>query len=111
MSDIKADGALFSTDKDGYLEDINDWNETVAQLIASRDELELTKFHWSIVHFIREFYIRYHKHPPVRVMVKHLKLTFGVQSGNSAFLHELFPKGPVKQSAKIAGLPKPLKCL
>ena len=31
--------------------------------------------------------------------------------GNSRYLYRLFPKGPARQASKLAGLPKPAKCL
>ncbi|MGB0835445.1 MAG: TusE/DsrC/DsvC family sulfur relay protein, partial [Psychrobium sp.] len=36
---------------------------------------------------------------------------FGPEKGNSRYLYSLFPKGPAKQATRIAGLPKPAKCI
>jgi tRNA 2-thiouridine synthesizing protein E len=47
----------------------------------------------------------------MRVLVKAMANEFGPEKGNSRYLFKLFPKGPAKQATKIAGLPKPAKCL
>ena len=36
---------------------------------------------------------------------------YGEEKGNSRYLQRLFPGGPAKQISKIAGLPKPVKCI
>ena len=43
--------------------------------------------------------------------VKAMANKFGEEKGNSRYLYRLFPKGPAKQATKIAGLPKPVKCI
>jgi tRNA 2-thiouridine synthesizing protein E len=47
----------------------------------------------------------------MRALVKAMASEFGSEKGNSRYLFKLFPKGPAKQATKIAGLPKPAKCL
>ncbi|MFC0179202.1 TusE/DsrC/DsvC family sulfur relay protein [Thorsellia kenyensis] len=98
-------------DKEGYLINHSDWSEELADLIAREDCVTLTEEHWKIIHFVREFYFEYHTSPAIRLLVKLLKESYGPETGNSIYLQRLFPKGPAKQVSKIAGLPKPIKCL
>ncbi|HAV2409472.1 TPA: TusE/DsrC/DsvC family sulfur relay protein, partial [Escherichia coli] len=49
--------------------------------------------------------------PAIRMLVKAMANKFGEEKGNSRYLYRLFPKGPAKQATKIAGLPKPVKCI
>lgn len=95
----------------GYLCQFQDWNEQVAIELAKRENINLTPPHWEILHFLRDYYQRYHDSPAVRALVKALKERFGEQIGNSIYLHQLFPDGPAKQASKLAGLPKPKRCL
>ena len=45
------------------------------------------------------------------MLVKAMAQKYGEEKGNSRYLFRLFPEGPAKQATKIAGLPKPAKCL
>ena len=45
------------------------------------------------------------------MLVKTMAQKFGEEKGTSRYLQRLFPDGPAKQATKIAGLPKPAKCL
>lgn len=45
------------------------------------------------------------------MLVKAVSQKFGEDKGNSRYLQRLFPEGPAKQATKLAGLPKPAKCL
>lgn len=99
------------TDKDGFLSHLKDWNVDVAVAIAALDNLQLTSEHWEIIYFLREFYQEYQTIPPVRQLVKIITEKFGAEKGNSIYLHQLFPGGPAKQGSKIAGLPKPVRCI
>ncbi|NQZ52475.1 MAG: TusE/DsrC/DsvC family sulfur relay protein, partial [Moritella sp.] len=53
----------------------------------------------------------YNTSPAIRALVKAMAKKLGADKGNSIYLYKLFPKGPAKQATKIAGLPKPAKCL
>ncbi|WP_163930997.1 TusE/DsrC/DsvC family sulfur relay protein [Paraferrimonas sp. SM1919] len=98
-------------DKLGYLANVSDWQESLAPLLAQEEGIELTDAHWEVVNFVRDFYLEYKTSPAIRALVKAMAQSLGPEKGNSIYLFKLFPKGPAKQATKIAGLPKPKKCL
>lgn len=108
---IQLNDQQFPTDEFGYLKNLNDWSEELAVAIAAKDGVVLSEAHWEIIHFVREFYQEYKTSPAIRMLVKALAQKFGEEKGNSRYLQRLFPEGPAKQATKIAGLPKPAKCL
>ena len=98
-------------DKEGFLCNLNDWNEHTARIIASQESIELNQAHWEIIYLLRDFYREYQISPAMRPLVKAVKNQFGSDKGNSLYLLKLFPGSPAKVAAKIAGLPKPANCL
>ncbi len=104
-------GKTFEHDEEGYLTDLNEWNEDLAAIIAKDEEIDMTDEHWEVVNFLREYYNEYQIAPAVRVLVKAIKKKFGKEKGSNKYLYELFPYGPAKQACKIAGLPKPTGCI
>ena len=99
------------TDHQGYLKHIDDWNESMAPILAATENITLTDQHWEVIRFVRHFYLEYKTSPAIRVLVKAIGQSLGADKGNSKYLYTLFPVGPAKQATKIAGLPKPAKCL
>ncbi|MBU2976825.1 TusE/DsrC/DsvC family sulfur relay protein [Alteromonas sp. C1M14] len=99
------------TDKNGYLLDHTQWHESMVPLLAEQENIELTEDHWEVVRFVREFYLQYDTSPAIRALVKAMAQKYGPEKGNSRYLQRLFKKGPAKQATKLAGLPKPAKCL
>lgn len=99
------------TDGDGYLNDFDVWSDALAAAIAEKEDIVLTPEHWEVVRFVRHFYQEYNTSPAIRMLVKAVGQKFGAEKGNSRYLYRLFPKGPAKQATKIAGLPKPVKCI
>lgn len=95
----------------GFLVDMHDWNEEVAQELARIDAIVLTEAHWEIMLFIRGYYLEYRHLPNARVFVKAVAKQLGEEKGNSRYLQRLFPDGPLKYACKLAGLPKPPTCL
>ncbi|AGR58147.1 sulfurtransferase TusE [Salmonella bongori] len=100
-----------STDSEGYLKETTQWSEPLAVAIAANEGIELSAEHWEVVRFVREFYLEFNTSPAIRMLVKAMANKFGEEKGNSRYLYRLFPKGPAKQATKIAGLPKPVKCI
>jgi len=100
------------TDVNGFLVNLEEWTPTIAALLAEQEEIQLTKEHWAVVFFLRQYYSQHQKTPGQKVLVKHLaNILNDPHKGNSLYLHTLFPKGPMRQASKIAGLPKPTRCL
>jgi len=92
-------------DKEGFLLEA-DFSDEAARVIAAAEGIELTDAHWEVINFQREQY-REHGHTPnFRNMLKGMaEIRPGV---DSKYLYDLFPMGPAKQAAKVAGLPQPL---
>lgn len=105
------EGREIETDSEGYLKDTTAWSEALAPLIAEKEGITLATEHWEVVRFVREFYLEFNTSPAIRMLVKAMANKFGEEKGNSRYLYRLFPKGPAKQATKIAGLPKPVKCI
>lgn len=104
-------GKSIATDKQGYLLNHLEWCEEMVPTLAEVEGITLTDAHWEVVHFVRNFYLEFDTSPAIRALVKAMAAKFGPEKGNSRYLHRLFPKGPAKQATKLAGLPKPAKCL
>lgn len=102
---------LPARDNEGYLCELDAWNEQVADALAQQEGIELTQEHWALIYLIRGFYGSYQVSPPMRVLVKHAREQLGAEQGNSIYLLKLFPGSPAKLLAKIAGLPRPTNCL
>lgn len=105
------EGQEIATDADGYLKHSQQWSEALAEAIATQEGIVLATEHWEVVHFVRNFYLEFNTSPAIRMLVKAMASKFGEEKGNSRYLYRLFPKGPAKQATKIAGLPKPVKCI
>jgi len=92
-------------DAEGFLVDPEQWNDAIAEAIARENGIsELTDRHWLVVRFMRERYLETGTAPSIR--------SLGKESGVPVKeLYQLFPKGPAKVAARIAGIPKPRGCI
>ena len=111
MAELMLNGSGLALDKHGYLLNVQDWSEQVAEEFAQLESISLTAAHWEVVHFVRQFYLEFNTSPAMRILVKAMAQQLGPDKGNSKYLFKLFPQGPAKQATRIAGLPKPAKCL
>jgi len=111
MGAFDLNGKAYETDEEGYLVNLSDWNEDVAQFLAQEEKVELTPAHWEVINFLREYYTEYQIAPAIRVLTKAIGKKLGADKGNNKYLYELYPYGPAKQACKIAGLPKPTGCV
>jgi TusE/DsrC/DsvC family sulfur relay protein len=92
-------------DPEGFFRDPAQWTPEMAPDIARENGIdELTDRHWQVVSFMRSTYLETGSAPTVRSLGK----ASGVPIKE---LYQLFPKGPAKLAAKIAGIPKPRGCI
>ena len=97
-------GATVNVNEEGYLLDLNQWSEAIAQEIANEEEVgTLTGRHWEVIKYLQDQYKK-----EVRLSIR------GIGKSGVVDIKEfyaLFPNGPLKKAAKIAGIPKPASCI
>lgn len=99
------EGVELETDKEGYLLEPN-YSEEAVKVIAEAEGINLTDAHWQVINYMRDEYKENGHTPNFRNMLKGFS---AIRPGSdSKYLYELFPVGPAKQAAKVAGLPQPL---
>jgi tRNA 2-thiouridine synthesizing protein E len=92
------------TDDQGYLLEPS-FDDEVVKVIAAAEGIGLTDGHWEVINYLREEYKANGHTPNFRNMVKGMA---DIRTGvDSKYLYDLFPMGPAKQGAKVAGLPQP----
>jgi tRNA 2-thiouridine synthesizing protein E len=98
-------GTEVAVTDEGFFVDPAQWTEAMAPEIARAEGIDaLSSRHWQVVKFMRHEFEQTGAGPTVRLLGK----TSGVSVKE---LYELFPKGPAKLAAKIAGIPKPRGCI
>ena len=90
---------------EGFFVHPEEWNEDLVPELAREAGIEdLTDDHWKVIRFMRSEFLEKGSGPSVRAL--------GKSSGVSIQqLYALFPKGPAKTAAKLAGIPKPRGCI
>ncbi|MFT5574652.1 MAG: tRNA 2-thiouridine synthesizing protein E [Bermanella sp.] len=99
------------TDSEGYLKNLNDWDEALGDHIAASEGIQLTALHWELISLIRAFYAEFQLSPAMRPLIKYARLHLGADKASSLYFLRLFPGSPAKVLSKIAGLPRPENCL
>ena len=98
-------GRAVEVNDEGFFVDPDQWTEDMASELAAREGIPvLSERHWQVIRFMRKEFAEKGTGPTVRALGK----TSGVPVKE---LYELFPKGPAKTAAKIAGIPKPRGCI
>lgn len=109
--DVMVNGRKIETDEQGFLLHGDDWSEGFAERVAEQDGVRLYDESWGLIGYFHEYYQQYSTHPSMRQLV----LTLGRQHGlhfhdrkaYEKFLYRLFPRDPMRELCKLAGLPKP----
>jgi len=100
-----ADLTAIAFNEEGFMTDPNQWTKEIAEVLAKQEGIEiLTPDHWKIIDFCRQTGLASGKAPTLR------QITTGTGISTKDLV-ALFPKGPAKKVAKIAGLGKPEGCV
>lgn len=90
---------------DGFFVEPTQWTEDMVPDLAAKEGItDVAPGHWQVIRFMRNEWATKGAAPSVRALSK----TSGVSIKE---LYELFPKGPAKTAARIAGVPKPHGCI
>jgi len=105
MTSTTIAGQTVDVNDEGFFVDANQWTEDMVPDLAQAEGIsDMTDRHWQVIRFMRSEFAEKGTGPTVRVLGK----TSGVSVKE---LYQLFPKGPAKIAAKVAGIPKPRGCI
>ena len=92
-------------DAEGFMTDPKQWTPEIAEALAVEEGIApLGERRWLVVNFVREETAKTGEFPTLRAITK--------RSGvDTKEVYELFPKGPAKKIARVAGYPKPKGCI
>lgn len=98
-------GYTVNINEEGYLTDFSQWNKEIAIEIAKELGIEeLSEGHWKVIEFLQKDVEEKGTLPTIR----RVKKVGGIPTKD---LYQLFPDGPLKKAAKVAGLKKPESCI
>jgi tRNA 2-thiouridine synthesizing protein E len=98
-------GRQVELNDEGFFTDPDQWSDEMAPELAATVGVDaLTEDHWKVIEVMRSEYAAHGTGPSVRALGK-------ISGYPVKRLYELFPKGPAKSAAKVAGIPKPRGCI
>jgi tRNA 2-thiouridine synthesizing protein E len=92
-------------DAEGFMTNFRDWDLEIAKLLAVEEGIpQLTDRHVVVLQYMRREFEAKGDGPSMRKLTRES----GVPTKE---LYELFPGGPAKKAARIAGIKKPHGCI
>ncbi|HMC01108.1 MAG TPA: TusE/DsrC/DsvC family sulfur relay protein [Flavobacteriaceae bacterium] len=88
---------------EGYLTDLEQWNKEVGTDIAKEEGIEMTDRHWEVIEYLQD---QFRNEVPLSIRKVGKSGVVSIKE-----FYQLFPKGPLKISSRIAGIPKPVSCI
>jgi len=105
MTERVVAGKEIEFDEQGFMADYREWDKDVATELATEIGINpLTDKHWQVIEFVRSDYEAQGDAPTLRRITQESDVT-------TKELYKLFPKGPAKKVAYVAGLKKPSGCI
>jgi tRNA 2-thiouridine synthesizing protein E len=105
MSTRTINNRAIDFDAEGFMTDSTQWDLGAAQILAAEEGIApLTERHVAVLNYMRREFAAKGEAPSIRRLTK--------ESGVSTKeLYDLFPGGPAKKAARIAGIKKPHGCI
>lgn len=112
---IEVNDKMLSTDEEGYLLNIDDWNESVMHELIKQHEADghkpLSETAITLVEYFHQYYQKNKTHPTMNHLLRELAKREGNNFTDAEkyknFLYDMFPHGPIQKLSKLAGLPNP----
>ncbi len=99
--------ALNRPDPEGHMYGLEHWSPLIAKQLAVEEGLgELTEAQWHVIYVLRNHYRENGRAKSAREVMQLLEKDFADEGGRR-YLYELFPKGPISQGSRLAGVPAP----
>jgi tRNA 2-thiouridine synthesizing protein E len=106
----EVNGKTLETTATGYLVNQEEWDKSVAEVIAKQEGISLTQRHWDLLDYLRDMYLNHNGElPNNRAILKAMQEKWGEKKLEQKALFDLFPGNPSKQAGKIAGLPESMR--
>jgi tRNA 2-thiouridine synthesizing protein E len=108
---LNVNGKIIATDDQGFLANLDDWSEEFAEALAQQDGIKLYVDHWELIWYFRDYYQETQSTPTMRKIVltlgKHRGQRFRDRKAYEKHIYSLFPRDPIHELCKLAGLPMP----
>ncbi len=91
---------------DAYLSDLDNWSEDMARAQASHEGIQFTEAHLDVICSLRDHFAECGPSESARSILRVLEEEYREQGGRK-YLYTLFPRGPITQGCRLAGLPTP----
>jgi len=107
---LEVNGEIIEVNEQGYLVNLENWSEDVAETIARLDGYELKVDHWELILYVREYFLEKQTCPTMHTIVQDLapkNTRFHDRKSYEKHIYSLFPNDPCHEVCKLAGLPMP----
>lgn len=107
---LQVRGKNIETDVQGFLAHMSEWSEDYAEQQADTDGIELYDDHWELIFYFREYHEENMTNPTMHTLIRDLgakSRRFHDRKAYETHIYKLFPRDPVHEICKLAGLPLP----
>jgi tRNA 2-thiouridine synthesizing protein E len=94
-------------DPEGHMYGLPRWSREIAKKNASDEGMDdISEMQWQVIYELRGMYRKSGSAKSAREVMQVLEKDFG-EEGGRRYLYQLFPKGPISQGSRLAGVPAP----